>query len=105
MCIEPRASFTVAYAFLTRGFGSGCVGQLIHLVVVGFRLLLPVQWFRCTQCFDPQCYFRTCVCVERVSLCAQNTHPLTLCLPACPQYFCCPGPVFIYNSIVYFSCV
>lgn len=61
--------------------GSGFVGQLNHLLGVGFRLLLPVQWFLGVQCW-PQCYSRprlwsVWVCVPG------NTRPLTLCLPAC----------------------
>lgn len=66
---------------------------LNHLEGVGFRLLLPVQWFyRCSMLTfapnppHPHLLFPLFPDVWSVWVCVpgKNTHPLTLCLPAPP---------------------
>lgn len=64
------------------GFGvQAYVGQLNHLLGVGFRLLLPVHCFFFVVFFFFRCSVLTRVlfqntCVECVSLCAQEHTPL-----------------------------
>lgn len=75
-------------------FGSGYVGQLIHLLGGGLPSSSPCTViFWCFQCWPPpQCYFRTHLLSVWVYV-PRNTHPLTLCLPAC------------LPSVLLFSCL